>query len=148
MADDLHVPGKLGADIVTAWNAKEDLLDVLPLAHTKPERREVSRRLHQFYSRCAASGLPELERLAATVETCWPEIGAFPNIGVTIAGSEGTNRVIKTIARDAYGFRNPETNGYAPATPPPDAPVAVSADNSRSGPAPSRRGLVATAALT
>ena len=55
---------------------------------TKPERRELSRRLYQFYSRCAASGLPELERLAATVETWRPEIGAFPNIGVTIAGSE------------------------------------------------------------
>jgi transposase len=27
--------------------------------------------------------------------------------GITNAGSEGTNRVIKTIARDAYGFRNP-----------------------------------------
>ncbi|GAA3775365.1 hypothetical protein GCM10022225_74070 [Plantactinospora mayteni] len=26
----------------------------------------------------------------------------------TNAGSEGTNRVIKTIARDAHGFRNPE----------------------------------------
>jgi transposase len=25
------------------------------------------------------------------------------------AGSEGTNCVIKTIARDAYGFRNPES---------------------------------------
>ena len=28
--------------------------------------------------------------------------------GITNAGSEGTNRVIKTVARDAYGFRNPE----------------------------------------
>jgi hypothetical protein len=27
--------------------------------------------------------------------------------GITNAGSEGTNRVIKTVARDAYGFRNP-----------------------------------------
>jgi Transposase len=37
----------------------------------------------------------------------WPEILAFPHTGITNAGSEGTNRVIKTIARDAYGFRNP-----------------------------------------
>jgi transposase len=27
--------------------------------------------------------------------------------GVTNVGSEGINRAIKTIARDAYGFRNP-----------------------------------------
>ncbi|WP_219923626.1 transposase [Streptomyces sp. MA5143a] len=33
---------------------------------------------------------------------------AFLHTGITTAGSEGTNRVIKTVARDAYGFRNPE----------------------------------------
>jgi transposase len=51
--------------------------------------------------------VPELERLAATVETWWPQILAFLHTGITNAGSEGTNRVIKTVARDAYGFRNP-----------------------------------------
>ncbi|MFD1044316.1 transposase, partial [Kibdelosporangium lantanae] len=55
----------------------------------------------------AASGLPELERLASTVSAWWPEILAFLDTGTTNAGSEGTNRVIKTVARDAYGFRNP-----------------------------------------
>ena len=63
--------------------------------------------LYQFYRRCADAGLPELERLASTVETWWPEILAFLHTGITNAGSEGTNRVIKTVARDAYGFRNP-----------------------------------------
>jgi transposase len=56
---------------------------------------------------CRPRSLPELERLATTVETSWPEILAFLHIGITDAGSEGTNRVVKTIARDAYGFRNP-----------------------------------------
>jgi transposase len=68
---------------------------------------EVLHALCQFYERCAASGLPELERLATTVQTWWPQILAFIQTGITNAGSEGTNRVIKTIARDAYGFRNP-----------------------------------------
>ncbi|MEU6067566.1 MULTISPECIES: transposase [Streptomyces] len=45
--------------------------------------------------------------LATTVETWWPEILAFLHTGITNAGSEGTNRVIKTIARHAYGFRKP-----------------------------------------
>jgi transposase len=40
------------------------------------------------------------------VQTWWPQILAFLHTGITNAGSEGTNRVIKTIARDAYGFRN------------------------------------------
>ncbi|MFE1879163.1 transposase [Streptomyces diastatochromogenes] len=55
----------------------------------------------------ADADLPELHRLATTVGTWWPEILAFLHTGITNVGSEGTNRVIKTIARDAYGFRNP-----------------------------------------
>ncbi|MGW5163353.1 ISL3 family transposase, partial [Nonomuraea wenchangensis] len=102
--DDLQVlPQRLGAPILAAWNAKEDLLDMLALARTV-----IADRLFRFYDRCAASGLPELERLATTIETWWPEILAFLRTGITNAGSEGTNRVIKTTARDAYGFRNPE----------------------------------------
>jgi hypothetical protein len=62
--------------------------------------------LYRFYRRCAQVGLPELERLATTVQTWWPQILAFIHTGITNAGSEGTNRVIKTVARDAYGFRN------------------------------------------
>ena len=84
-----------------------DLLDLLALARTNPDREQVAGLLYQFYYRCAVSGLAELERLATTVQTWWPEILTFLHTGITNAGSEGTNRVIKTIARDAYGFRNP-----------------------------------------
>ena len=108
LCDELtSLPAKIGVPILTAWNAKEDLLDLLALARTHPDREQVSRLLHRFYQRCAESGLPELKRLAGTVETWWPEILAFIHTGITNAGSEGTNRVIKTVARDAYGFRNP-----------------------------------------
>nr|WP_309227483.1 transposase [Micromonospora thermarum] len=98
----------MGAPILAAWNAKEDLLDLLAVARTQPSREHIHRLLHRFYARCAASDLPELHRLATTIETWWPQILAFLTTGITNAGSEGTNRVIKTIARDAYGFRNPE----------------------------------------
>jgi transposase len=108
MVDDLHALGRIGTPILAAWNAKEDLLDLLALARTHPDRTVIADRLFRFYDRCAASGLPELERLATTIETWWPEILAFIQTGITNAGSEGTNRVIKTVARDAYGFRNPE----------------------------------------
>ncbi|WP_189239151.1 transposase [Planomonospora parontospora] len=33
---------------------------------------------------------------------------AFLRTGITDAGSEDTNCVIKTVTRDAYGFRDPE----------------------------------------
>jgi transposase len=102
------LPARIGAPILAAWNAKEDLLDLLATARTQPDREHVHRLLRRFYTRCAGSDLPELHRLATTVETWWPQIQAFLTTGITNAGSEGTNRVIKTVARDAYGFRNPE----------------------------------------
>ncbi|QSB16867.1 ISL3 family transposase [Natronosporangium hydrolyticum] len=107
LVDELStLPAAIAAPILAAWNAKEDLLDLLALARINPDRRQVARRLHRFYTRCAEAGVAELERLAATVETWWPQILAFLHTGITNAGSEGTNRVIKTVARDAYGFRN------------------------------------------
>ncbi|MFD0823546.1 ISL3 family transposase, partial [Micromonospora zhanjiangensis] len=101
------LPARIGRPILAAWNAKEDLLDLLALARTKPDRERVAVLLDRFYRRCANADLPELERLATTVQTWWPQILAFIRTGITNAGSEGTNRVIKTVARDAYGFRNP-----------------------------------------
>jgi transposase len=68
----------------------------------------VHRLLRRFYTRCATSDLPELQRLTTTIETWWPQINALLTTGITNAGSEATNRVIKTVARDAYRFRNPE----------------------------------------
>ncbi|MFH8774200.1 ISL3 family transposase [Streptomyces sp. NPDC017958] len=102
-----NLPRVIGAPITVAWNAKEDLLDLLATARTRLDREQVRDLLYRFYRRCADVDLPELQRLATTVETWWPEILAFLHTGITNAGSEGANRVIKTIARDAYGFRNP-----------------------------------------
>jgi transposase len=108
LVDDLSaLPEAISRPILAAWNAKEDLLDLLATARTHPDRERICRLLHRFYRRCADAGIPELERLAGTVEVWWPQILAFLHTGITNAGSEGTNRVIKTTARDAYGFRNP-----------------------------------------
>ncbi|MER6578261.1 transposase [Nonomuraea sp. NPDC001023] len=109
MVDDLMaLPRRIAVPVLAAWNAKEDLLDLLSLARTYPARTVVAGRLFRFYNRCAASGLPEFERLASTIETWWPEILAFIQTGIANARSEGTNHVIRTVARDAYGFRNAE----------------------------------------
>ncbi|MFI7207912.1 transposase [Micromonospora aurantiaca] len=76
--------------------------------------------LRRFYTPCAATNA-ELHRLATTIETWWPPIHAFLTTRLTNAGLEGTIRVIKTVARDAYGFRNPDNQRYAFAPPPPNA---------------------------
>ncbi len=110
LVDELStLPAAIATPILSAWNAKEDLLDLLALARSHPDRAQVARRLHRFYTRCADAGVPELERLASTVQTWWPPILAFLRTGITNAGSEGTNRVIKTVARNAYGFRNTDS---------------------------------------
>ncbi|MFB7740254.1 transposase [Streptomyces sp. NPDC056112] len=86
------------------------LAGTVPSHGATPPRPGIPRGKHRLTScrtLCADADLPELQRLATTVETWWPEILAFLHTGITNAGSEGTNRVIKTIARDAYGFRNP-----------------------------------------
>jgi transposase len=50
-----------------------------------------------------------MERLATTVSTWWPQILAAITTGITNAASEGINRLIKTDARCAFGYRNTAT---------------------------------------
>lgn len=99
--------GQPGQDILSAWIAKEELRALLALARTGPTRHQISTRLWAFYRWCAESTIPELHRLAATIEAWWPPIEAFILTGITNAASEGINRLIKLEARNAFGFRNP-----------------------------------------
>jgi transposase len=94
--------------ILTAWIAKEELRALLACARTGGHRHEISAQLHRFNTWCADSRLPELERLAGTIEAWWPEVLGFLTTGITNAGTEATNRTVKTAARTAYGFRNLE----------------------------------------
>jgi hypothetical protein len=65
--------------------------------------------------------VPRLDRLATTIETWWPHILAFLTTGITNAGFEGTNRVIKPSAVTRTAFAIPKISGYIPAPRPPDA---------------------------
>jgi transposase len=91
--------------ILTTWIGKEELR--LPAtAKTGGNRHDVAHRLFIFNSWRANSGVPELERLAGTIEAWWPEVLGFLQTNITNAGTEATNRTVKTAARIAYGFRN------------------------------------------
>ena len=81
--------------------------DLKALHGTHPERAWISALPARFYESATASGLPERERLANTVSAWWPQILAAITTGVTNAASEGINRLIKTDARCACGYRNP-----------------------------------------
>ena len=103
------IDGDPSGQILTAWIGKEELRALLATATSAGQgvqRHLIAHRLRRFHSWCARSDLPELHRLAATVDAWWPQILAFLHSGITNAGTEATNRTIKTVARTAYGFRN------------------------------------------
>jgi transposase len=99
--------GQAGTDVLTAWIAKEELRTLLALARKSTDRHRISCQLWTFYRWCADSDIPELHRLARTIQDWWPQIEAFILTGITNAASEGNNRLIKLEARNAFGFRNP-----------------------------------------
>jgi transposase len=100
--------GDPGLTILQTWIAKEELRRLLALAGTGADRSVISQRLYRFYTWCADAAVPELDRLARTIDTWWPGIEAFLHTKITNAASEGYNRVVKLDARNAYGYRNPE----------------------------------------
>ena len=114
--------------IQAAWAGKEllrQLLDALPATagalvvdprrDPNPTARvaaaglrpyEVRARLERFYCLAAEADVPELTRLATTIETWWPAVEGYLRLRVTNARTEGYNRKIKQIKRVACGFRN------------------------------------------
>jgi transposase len=93
--------------ILAAWIAKEELRTLLTSARQHAAPHIIRRRLHDFYAWCASTNIPEVHRLAATIETWWPQTLRFLQTGLTNARTEGINRVIKDVGRRACGFRNP-----------------------------------------
>ncbi|HET9118182.1 MAG TPA: transposase [Pseudonocardiaceae bacterium] len=106
--------------ILAAWIAKEELRALLAAARTGGQRHDIAHRLHRFHDWCARTDVPELARLATTIDAWWPEALGFLRTGVTNAGTEATNRTVKTVARTAYGFRNLDNSGAEYGTPAPD----------------------------
>lgn len=96
--------------ILSAYIAKEELRTLLAAARDRANDHEVRARLYRFYAWCADADLPELTRLASTIETWWPAILAFVHTGITNARAEGYNRLVKQVKRVACGFRNTENS--------------------------------------
>lgn len=101
--------GDPGIEILHAYTVKEDLRALLALAGTNPSRCQIAHRLERFYLRAASCPAPEAHRLAETIEAWWPAIEAGLVTGYSNARSEGYNRLAKHVGRDAFGFRNVDT---------------------------------------
>jgi transposase len=93
-------------ELLAAWIVREELRYLLALARQNAPRSETSSRLFAFYDWCACADVPEVTTLARTIEAWRPQILAFIETGITNAGTEANNRLIKDAARIAFGFRN------------------------------------------
>ena len=98
----------LGVQVLRAYIVKEELRTPLVLSGTHPDRELISHRLWTFYSSAAACDIPEVHRLAETIEAWRPAIEAAITSGYSNARSEGYNRLAKHVDRNAFGFRNVE----------------------------------------
>ncbi len=71
---------------------------------------DARRRLHRVLDRCARADVPELTRLARTLDTWREELLAYwtptGRRGVSNGPTEAVNALIKRVKRNGHGFRN------------------------------------------
>ena len=91
--------GEVGAALL----AKELLREVF----TAVDIDHAHRRLIVFFQWCADAGVPELVRLASTIDRWTDELLAFHTTGgASNGGAEAVNLLIENARRVGYGFRN------------------------------------------
>ena len=90
--------------VTTAWMVAQELR--LLYARSR-DLTHAAHRLHRILVRCADSDVPELHRLARTLDTWREELLAyFTTGGVSNGPTEAINLLIKRIKRVGFGFRN------------------------------------------
>ena len=95
--------GDLDQQIGLTWIAAQDLRRIYGSA----SRGEAEARLYSWFVHCADSGVPELRRLATTIDSWTSEFLAyFTTGGLSNGPTEAMNLLIKKIKRVGHGFRN------------------------------------------
>jgi transposase len=93
---------RLNAPLATAYYLKEDLRQIWG----QPNKRTARRVLRDWLARARASGLRMLRQFADTLESYQEGILAYYDYPISTGPLEGTNNKIKTMQRQAYGFRD------------------------------------------
>lgn len=94
--------GDPDGEVSAAYLAKELLRHVYGATNAMHARR----RLVIFYQHVADVDVPELTRLATTIERWQPELLRWHLTGLSNGPVEGTNLVVKNTKRSGFGFRN------------------------------------------
>ena len=100
----LHEALQLNAPLATVYYLKEDLRQIWTQANLRAARRV----LRDWIARARASDIRMLIQFADTLEEYQEGILAYYKYPISTGPLEGTNNKIKTMKRQAYGFRDHE----------------------------------------
>lgn len=95
---------QLNEPLATAYYLKEDLRQIW----LQDNKRAARRVLRDWVKRARASDISMLVQFAATLEEYQEGILAYYHYRISTGPLEGTNNKIKTMKRQAYGFRDHE----------------------------------------
>ena len=95
---------ELNQPLATVYYMKEDLRQLW----AQKTRKRSARFLADWMARARASGIGMLVRFADTLQTHLDGILAYYDYPISTGPLEGTNNKIKTMKRQAYGFRDKE----------------------------------------
>ena len=95
---------KLNRPLATAYYLKEDLRQFW----NQPGKRFAGAFLTDWIRRAEASGLRMLRQMAKTLESHRAGLLAYYDYPISTGPLEGTNNKIKTLKRQAFGFRDQE----------------------------------------
>ena len=95
---------RINKPLATAYYLKEDLRQLW----NKPDKAAAERFLLDRIARAEASGIRMLKKFAQTLAAHRTGILAYHDYPISTAALEGTNNKIKTMQRQAYGFRDME----------------------------------------
>jgi transposase len=95
---------RLNEPLSVAYYLKEDLRQIW----SQPNKRTARKVLRDWLARARASGIRMLKQFAATLEEHQEGILNYYHYPISTGPWEGTNNKIKTMKRQAYGFRDQE----------------------------------------
>ncbi len=104
MADRLKEALELNRPLAAAYYTKEDLRQ----AWRQPDKKTARDFLIDWIYRAGRSGVSMLVKMARTVAIHLKGILAYYDYPISTGPLEGTNKKIKTMKRQAYGFRDHE----------------------------------------
>ena len=103
-AERLQEALRLNQPLATAYYMKEELR----LLWGKPDKAKAETFLADWINRAMTSGIRMLMKFAKTLAAHRTGILAYYDYPISTGPLEGTNNKIKTMKRQAYGFRDPE----------------------------------------